>query len=101
MSKLPNGVIWYHVTSIDNIPSIIENGILPIEGKIYISNSIGRVMEMWEQMTEEGYKEQNTAGQILQLYYTKEVFIDEESDFDCYYITPTKPIKNFTLEFIV
>lgn len=89
---------YYHITSMENLPSILEHGLLPKVPNIptapqvpmiYVSTSIGRLLDLREQQVEELDKQGDYI--LLQLWLNSHYWIlpDPDSDQDCF-MTPSK-----------
>lgn len=89
---------YYHITSIENINSILEHGLIPkvpaVDSApqvpmVYISNSIGRLLDLRTQQEEEFDKQGDYA--LLQLWLNSCYWIipDPDADQDCF-MTPSK-----------
>jgi len=90
---------YYHITSSDNVKSILKNGLIPYskkskytEERIYVGTSIGRLIDLWDQMREENYHSDSYA--VLQVRLNpNDLKEDLDMDYDGFYITkPVNPI---------
>ena len=88
---------YYHITEYCNMEHILKDGLIPNNGKVYLSSSLGRVLDMWDQMMEEEYKSDSPV--ILKVRINPvSLEVDEDSDFDCYFTRNTiskRDIKYF------
>ena len=90
---------YYHITSMENLPSILELGLVPKIPNlptapqvpmVYLSNSIGRLLDLREQQVEECDKDGEYA--LLQVWLNPTrywLIADPDADHDCW-MTPTK-----------
>jgi hypothetical protein len=89
---------YYHITSMENLSSILEHGLIPKIPNItsapqvpmiYISNSIGRLIDLRTQQEEESDKQGDYV--LLQLWLNSGYWIlpDPDADQDCF-MTPSK-----------
>jgi len=90
---------YYHITSQDHVASILEHGLLPkipnIDSApqvpmVYLSNSIGRLLDLREQQVEECDKDGEYA--LLQVWLNPTrywLIADPDTDHDCW-MTPSK-----------
>jgi hypothetical protein len=97
---------YYHITSMENLPSILEHGLVPkipsVDSApqipmIYLSNSIGRLLDLREQQLEESDKSGEYI--LLKVWLNNHYWIlpDPDADQDCW-MTPSKiPVNQITV----
>lgn len=98
---------YYHITSMENVPSILEHGLVPkipnIDSApqvpmVYLSNSIGRLLDLREQQVEECDKDGEYA--LLQVWLDPKrywVIADPDADHDCYMVPSRIPPSQITV----
>lgn len=89
---------FYHITSTENLPSILEHGLLPKIPAIesapqiamgYLSNSLGRLLDLREQQVEECDKHGDHV--ILEVWLNEKYWVLHDPDMDSDgYMTPSK-----------
>jgi RNA:NAD 2'-phosphotransferase (TPT1/KptA family) len=83
---------YYHITAEENMDSIIQSGLVRNNGRVYVANSIGRVLDIWDQMVEEGSRSGNPV--VLEVRIEQEsLIVDSDADYDCWFSESDVPSK--------